>query len=117
MDRKDFMKACGGAVVGGLAVRLPLSAALPKGGAASDATPRKELVQFWQFYGTGDGKIFMRKRVEDAWALHANFGPEYGIHSIYRSGADVLADVSHKNQPTFTLKLSADGQSWLHVGK
>ena len=110
MDRKDFLKVCG-AVAGGMTAG-PLLGRVPVTGGR---TSSKNL-GLWQFYGTGDGKIFSRQRVEDAWALHADFGSDYGISSIYRKGTDVLADVESKDGK-FTLRLSADGRYWIAVGR
>ena len=109
MDRKDFLKACGVAIAGTSAV--PLLARIPKG---APGRPAKDL-SLWQFYGTGDGKIYSRQRPEDAWTLHADFGSECGIDVIYRSGTDILADVESKTGK-FTLRLSADGRHWLSTG-
>ena len=109
MDRKDFLKACGVVVAGGTAI--PLLARAPKAGTPG---PAKNM-GLWQFYGTDDGKIFSRQRPEDAWTLHSDFGPDHGVYSVYRSGTDILADVSGK-KGKFTLKLTGDGRNWVATG-
>ena len=108
MDRKDFLKVCGVVIGGSTALPLLAASSKPEGlRVAKD-------MSLWQFYGTGDGKIYNRARPEDPWVLHADFGAEYGIYSIYRSGRDILADVDHAGKK-FTLRLTPDGRHWVNT--
>ena len=110
MDRNAFLKAVGATFVGGLVAQTALAAS-PKG-VTQKVTTQVAPIHLWQFYGTGDGKIFVKKSHDDEWTLHSNFGAGCCIYTVYHSGRDVFADISHKSE-RFTVQLTQDGKYWI----
>ena len=109
MDRKSFLQVCGGVAATGLLPRMAFGAQ-PK----ADTATKTVASYAWQFYGTGDGKIYRRETQNDPWVLHTDLGPGYGVFAIYQSGRVVRADIGHNTQK-FTLQLTANGQHWSSV--
>ena len=106
MNRRGFLKRTGqGCLAGFLAVTVPVAVQ-----AGALAVPSPAQMGSFLYKGTVDGQILESGDGGATWHTRANFGADFAIRQVVRSGDRLYAEVGFQGH-SFMLK-SQDGGVW-----